>query len=60
MTAISDAFGNISEILTEVVGLMPDILNLIVAIVPIILIFVIVAWLKGWFKNLTNLMKFRM
>jgi hypothetical protein len=60
MSAISDAFDNITSIIDEVVGLMPSILELIIAIVPIVLILVVVGWLKGWFKNLSSLMKFRL
>ena len=47
----------ISDLLTQVVGLMPSFVDLIVAVLPVMLVLIIVGFLSGLFDGIINMVK---
>jgi hypothetical protein len=47
----------ISDLLTQVVGLMPSFVDLIVAVLPVMLVLIIVGFLSGLFDGIIQMVK---
>lgn len=47
----------ISDLLTQVVGLMPSFVDLIVAVLPVMLVLIIVGFLAGLFDGIIQMVK---
>jgi hypothetical protein len=55
MSAISDAFGNITLILSETTGLMPELVAIMVALIPIMMIAIVIKFLRRLFEKVLDM-----